>query len=215
MVLVKGGFFTMGNDSLTNEMKQHNVSLKDFYISRYELTQKQWNDVMGSQPSHFLNCDNCPVENVSYEDALVFIHRIDSMTGLKYRLPTEAEWEYAAKGGIESKHYTFSGSNNLQEVAWCKTNSSNETHPVGQKKPNELGLYDMTGNVFEWCSDWFSYTYYKDGPPNNPSGPDSGLWKVLRGGSWSHDDKESQPTFRVKDEPTNRGRRSGFRLARD
>jgi len=215
MVLVKGGSFTMGSDSLTDEMKQHNVSVKDFYISRYELTQKQWKDVMGTRPSHFQNCDNCPVENVSYDDALIFIHLIDSMTGLKYRLPTEAEWEYAAKGGQESKHYTFSGSNNPEEVAWCFSNSSRETHPVGQKKPNELGLYDMTGNVFEWCSDWFGYTYYKDGISNNPSGPDHGLWKVLRGGSWSHADKECLPTYRVKDEPSNRGRRTGFRLARD
>ncbi|MBS1619884.1 MAG: SUMF1/EgtB/PvdO family nonheme iron enzyme [Bacteroidetes bacterium] len=215
MVLIKGGTFEMGNDSLTTEMRSHKVTVGDYYLSRYEVTQKQWQDIMGENPSHFVGCGDCPVENVSAADAELFIKKLNTKTGGKYRLPTEAEWEYAARGGNASKGYTFSGSSNIDEVAWHDNNSDNETHPVGQKKANELGLHDMTGNVFEWCGDRFSYTYYKDGPSSDPHGSDQGVWRVLRGGSWSHGEKECLPAHRGKDEPTNRGRRTGFRLAAD
>lgn len=215
MVSIRGGTFQMGNDSLSSEMRSHKVTVKDFLISKYEVTQRQWRDIMNENPSHFAGCDDCPVENVSHQDAEVFIQKLNTKTSGKYRLPTEAEWEYAARGGGRSKGYIFSGSNSIDEVAWHDHNSDNETHPVGQKKANELGLYDMTGNVIEWCSDRFSYTYYTDGPSFDPHGPDQGIWRVLRGGSWNHGEKESLPAYRGKDEPTNRGRRTGIRLAAD
>lgn len=216
MVFVKGGTFTMGNDSLTIEMKTHNVTVNDFYISKYELTQKQWKEIMGNNPSHFQGCDNCPVENVSWNDAVEFIAKLNSEKGTKFRLPTEAEWEYAAKGGSESKHYIYSGSSDINEVGWNGANSCNEPHPVGQLKPNELGLYDMTGNVIEWCSDWFSpITVIIDGLAYKPFGDSANLVKNLRGGSWSHEHQEALPDYRFKDEPSNTGRRTGFRLAAD
>ena len=213
MIQVKGGEFKMGNNNLSDEMHEHIVQLNDFSIGKFEVTQKLWKDVTGQSPSHFKNCDQCPVENVSHNDAIVFIQKLNNLTGKKFRLPTEAEWEYAAKGGIKSENFQFSGSQNLDEVAWFGVNSFNETHPVGQKKPNELGLYDMTGNVFEWCYDWFSYTNSSNGTLQNPTGPKLGELKVLRGGSWSHIDSECLPSFRNKGEPSNRGRRTGLRLA--
>lgn len=215
MLLVTGGKFVMGDNNLNVEMREHEVYVKDFYFSRFELTQKQWTDIMGSNPSHFSNCDYCPVENVSYNDALEFIQKLNESTKLNFRLPTEAEWEFAAKGGRYNKHSRYSGGESLIEVAWCGENADAETHPVGQKTPNELGLYDMTGNVFEWCSDWYSHSYYQEGESRNPNGPITGTMKVLRGGSWSHGEMESLPVYRNKDIPTNRGRRSGFRLALD
>jgi formylglycine-generating enzyme required for sulfatase activity len=213
MIKVKGGEYKMGNNSLSDEMHEHMVRLDDFSMGKFEVTQKLWKDVTGQSPSHFKNCDQCPVENVSHDDVLIFIQKLNNLTGKKFRLPTEAEWEYAAKGGKKSENFQFSGSNNLDEVAWYGGNSYKETHPVGQKKPNELGLYDMTGNVLEWCYDWFSYTFSGDGTLQNPNGPKSGELKILRGGSWSHIDSECLPSFRNKDEPINRNHRTGFRLA--
>ena len=187
MVYVSGGTFTMGgtseqgNDAYTDEKPTHSVTLSSYYICKYEVTQALWRAVMGSNPSNFKG-DNLPVECVSWDDCQTFINRLNSYTGRNFRLPTEAEWEFAARGGNYSRHYKYSGSNYISNVAWYDGNSSNRTHPVGTKQANELSLYDMSGNVWEWCSDWYgSYSSYSQ---SNPTGPNSGSDRVARGGSW-------------------------------
>jgi sulfatase modifying factor 1 len=155
--------------------------LSSFNIGKYEVTQAQWKAVMGSNPSYFSGCDNCPVENVSWNDAQEFVRKVNAQTGKNYRLPTEAEWEYAARGGQQSRGYTYSGSNDLGSVAWYYDNSGSKTHAVGGKQANELGIYDMSGNVWEWCSEWNgNYSSYSE---TNPTGASSGQSRVLRGGS--------------------------------
>lgn len=171
LVLVKGGKFNTG----TNEMKSSNqITIDDFYIGKYEITQAQWREIMGSNPSYFKDCDSCPVERVSAEDVNNFIEALNKRTGKKYRLPSEAEWEYAARGGTQMKARTkFSGSDNIDEVAWYDGNSGQKTHQVGTKNPNELGIYDMSGNVYEWCRNEIK----------NQQGEVIGYSSVLRGGS--------------------------------
>ena len=142
----------------------HKVTVSDFYISKYPVTQKQWREVMKHKAQYVRTCDNCPVQYADCYKIEKFLAKINRKTGLKYRLPTEAEWEFAARGGLKTKGYRYAGSNNLHEVAWYSGNSGYKTHPVGQKKPNELGLYDMTGNVDEWCEDIIGYSKY-DGTP--------------------------------------------------
>ena len=161
MVYVAGGTFQMGDWSsgVLNEVPAHNVTLSSFYIGKYEVTQEQWQAVMGSNPSYFKGAKR-PVENVSWGDCQVFIRRLNLLTGKKFRLPTEAEWEYAARGGNKSRGYTCSGSNTIGVVAWSLSNSNDKTHEVATKAPNELGIYDMSGNVWEWCEDWYSSSYY-------------------------------------------------------
>ena len=188
-VAVEGGTFLMGctseqRDCDSDEKPVHRVWLSSFSMGKYEVTQAQWQAVMGKNPSKFKNCDNCPVENVSPRSIQKFIKKLEVLTGKRFRLPTEAEWEYAARGGKRSQGYRYAGGNNLSSVAWSKNNSRKRTHPVGQKKPNELGLYDMSGNVWEWCSDWYGKKYYSNSSSSDPGGPNSGLFKVLRGGSW-------------------------------
>ncbi len=188
MVFVKGGTFQMGctseqSDCNDDEKPVHTVTVSDFYMGKYEVTQKQWKEIMGNNPSYFKG-DNLPVERVSWNDIQEFLKKLNQKTGMNYRLPTEAEWEYAARGGVKSRGYKYAGSNDIDEVAWHDGNSGNKTHPVGQKKANELGIYDMSGNVWEWCSDWYSSSYYGSSPQNNPQGPSSGLHRVARGGSW-------------------------------
>ena len=164
-------------------MPTHSVTLSSYYICKYEVTQALWRAVMGSNPSNFKG-NNLPVENVSWYDCQTFIKRLNSYTGRDFRLPTEAEWEFAARGGNYSHHYKYSGSNNLDDVAWYIDNSNKRPHPVGTKQPNELGLYDMSGNVGEWCSDWDgSYSSYSQ---TNPTGPNSGSFRVHRGGFWRY-----------------------------
>ena len=187
MVYVSSGTFTMGgtseqgSDAYDDEKPTHNVTLSSYYICKYEVTQALWRAVMGSNPSNFKG-DNLPVECVSWNDCQTFINRLNSYTGRNFRLPTEAEWEFAARGGNYSRHYKYSGSNYIGDVAWYDDNSGNRTHPVGTKQPNELGLYDMSGNVYEWCSDWYgSYSSYSQ---SDPTGPNSGSYRVKRGGSW-------------------------------
>ena len=183
MVYVSGGTFIMGGDDSSDQMPTHSVTLSSYYICKYEVTQALWRAVMGSNPSNFKG-NNLPVENVSWYDCQTFIKRLNSYTGRDFRLPTEAEWEFASRGGNYSRHYKYSGSNNLDDVAWYIDNSNKRPHPVGTKQPNELGLYDMSGNVGEWCSDWDgSYSSYSQ---TNPTGPNSGSFRVHRGGFWRY-----------------------------
>lgn len=217
LIFVQGGTFVMGSNNLDEEMPAHNVTVHSFYLSKYEITQRIWNIVMGYNESYHKNCDDCPVESVSWNDAQQFISKLSKATGKRYRLPSEAEWEYAANGGIYSKHYVYSGSNDADEVGWHWRNSKSMTHPVGQKKPNELGFYDMSGNVNEWCNDWWEYHYYSHSPTKNPYGPATGTKKVVRGGCYG----STVSGIAVKDramygaEPDLVGEHNGFRLARD
>ena len=217
MIEVDGGTFQMGsNDGESDEKPIHSVTLISYFIGKYPVTQAQWKAVMGasttlSNPSNNKNCDNCPVENVSWDDVSGFIVGLNRQTGKKYRLPTEAEWEYAARGGNRSQGYTYSGSNTIDNVAWCKDNSSSKTHPVGEKQANELGIYDMSGNVWEWCSDW--YDAYSSGSQTNPTGPNSGSNRVLRGGSWINNATNCRVVYRNFAAPSHRSFLIGFRLA--
>lgn len=186
MVWVTGGSFVMGNNiSEPDERPAYEVVIDGFAISRYPVTQRQWMVIMERNPSDFPGCDQCPVDKVSWDDAQVFIQKLNALTGKKYTLPTEAEWEYAAKGGRDAPgNFRYAGSDNIDSVGWYAGNSGRMPHPVGQKKPNELGLYDMTGNVWEWCQDWYAKFYYEQNESNNPQGPPSGSGRVRRGGSW-------------------------------
>lgn len=189
MIKVQAGTFTMGatsemKDPWNDEKPTHQVTLtNDYYIGKTEVTQALWKAVMGNNPSEFKG-DNLPVEIVSWNDCQKFISKLNSMTGQNFRLPTEAEWEFAARGGNNSNHYQYSGSNKLGDVAWYDGNSGSKTHAVATKQPNELGLYDMSGNVWEWCSDW--YDNYSSSSQTNPIGPSSGSSRVLRGGGWGN-----------------------------
>ena len=187
MVYVEGSTFTMGatseqgSDAESDEKPAHQVTLSSFSIGKYEVTQEEWQAVMGDNPSSFKGSKR-PVERVSWNDCQEFIRKLNTMTGKHFRLPTEAEWEYAARGGNKSIGYKYAGSDNLDRVAWYDKNSGSKTHDVGQKSPNELGLYDMSGNVWEWCADW--YGSYSSNSQTNPSGSSSGSRRVDRGGSW-------------------------------
>ena len=216
MIFVKGGTFTMGataeqgSDASSNEKPTHSVKLSDFYIGKYEVTQAQWKAIMGTNPSNWKG-DNLPVECVSWDDIQEFITKLNAQTGKKYRLPTEAEWEYAARGGNQSKGYKYSGSNSISNIAWYDANSNKMTHIVGQKSPNELGIYDMSGNVWEWCQDWLGN--YSSSFQTNPIGPSSGSYRVLRGGSWSYVARTCRVSIRGYSKPADRYNRHGFRLA--
>ncbi len=181
MVSVAGGTFTMGSPSREGSRNdnecQHSVTVNSFSMGQYEVTQAQWKAVMGSNPSGHIGCADCPVENVSWDDVQAFIKRLNIATGKHYRLPSEAEWEYAARGGVKTRYYPYAGSNTPGSVAWYKNNSGSETHPVGSKLPNELGLYDMSGNVWEWCQD--VYQAYPSDNHTDGNGQD----RVNRGGS--------------------------------
>lgn len=188
MQLVKGGSFIMGCTSprgekhtYADELPTHKVTVNDYYIGQYEVTQALWVAVMGENPSRWTGNDSLPVEQVSWNDVQIFIARLSQMTGYRFRLPTEAEWEFAARGGNKTHNYRYPGaSTQLYEVGWYGMNSEGHTHPVGRLKPNELGLYDMAGNVMEWCSDWMS-AYGKESQ-NCPQGPKQGENRILRGG---------------------------------
>lgn len=190
MVAVEGGTFTMGatleqgSDADEDESPTHSVTLSDFYIGKYEVTQKLWATVMGSNPSGSKG-DNLPVDDVSWDDCQKFIAKLNQLTGKSFRLPTEAEWEYATRGGNKSKEYKYSGGNNLWQVAWYNDNSSGKVHPVGKKQPNELGIYDMSGNAWEWCYD--RYGAYSTSSETNPTGPSVGSYRMNRGGGWNGD----------------------------
>ena len=216
MVKVEGGTFMMGATSEmknpnSNEKPVHQVTLtNDYYMGKYEVTQALWQAVMGSNPSEYKG-DNLPVETVSWNDCQKFISKLNSLTGRMFRLPTEAEWEYAARGGKESRGYQYSGSSNISDVAWYDENSGSKTHPVGTKQANELGIYDMTGNVWEWCSDW--YSSYSSSSQTNPTGSDSGSARVSRGGGWFNDASYCRLSVRFYYTPDFRLDILGLRLA--
>ena len=198
MIPVEGGTFTMGatseqEDPFEDEKPTHQVTLSSYYIGETEVTQALWKAVMGSNPSEFKG-DNLPVESVSWHSCQTFISRLNSLTGKRFRLPTEAEWEFAARGGNQSRHTQYSGSSRIDDVAWYEDNSGYKTHPVKTKQPNELGLYDMSGNVGEWCQDW--YDRYSSDAQTNPTGADSESDPVLRGGSWIDTPMNCRSSFR-------------------
>ena len=221
-VFVKGGEFEMGcgdwaGDCEGDENPVHRVKLDDFYMGKYEVTQGQWSKIMGNNPSYFKKGDVYPVEAVSWDDIQVFLEKINQKTGKKYRLPTEAEWEYAARsGGKQEKWAGTSNKSGLAGYAWYNENSGGQTHPVGQKTPNGLGIYDMSGNVWEWCSDWFGERYYAKSPRNNPKGPGSGSHRVFRGGSWNRNltPMYLRASHRGDHTPARWSHDLGFRLAR-
>ena len=237
MVKVEGGSFWMGahkqyrrkglfskepDTSIPNfdleawddECPVHKVTMNSYYIGETEVTQALWKMVMGNNPSYF-HGDNFPVENVSWCDCQTFISRLNERTGISFRLPTEAEWEYAARGGQKSNGYIYSGSNVADEVAWCGSNmGDNRTHPVKMKKPNELGLYDMSGNVWEWCADKYEMDYYRKSSLYNPAGPSlSSTYRVLRGGSWCLHKCDSRVSRRSHDHYDVNDSSFGLRLA--
>ncbi|MGP8214532.1 MAG: formylglycine-generating enzyme family protein [Bacteroidia bacterium] len=217
MVLVKGGTFNMGLSDTSDEEEgedarpPHKVTLHNFYISKYEVTQALWLAVMDTNPAIHKDCYLCPVDNVSWNEAQYFISKLNALTKFHYRLATEAEWEYAARGGSGSKGYEYSGSNDVDEACWCHTASG--THPAGLKKANESGLYDMSGNIAEWCSDWYG-SYTRDAQVD-PQGPASGTLKVVRGGSWINLVQGCTVTMRMGVAPSVSDRFMGFRLVRD
>ena len=214
MILVEGGTFQMGSTSgYSDEKPVHNVTLSDYYIGETEVTQELWQAVMGSNPSCCSKGSKLPVEKVSWNDCQTFITKLNELTGQNFRLPTEAEWEFAAKGGTQSKGYTYSGSNTIGDVAWYTSNSSSKTHEVATKAPNELGIYDMSGNVWEWCQDWYSSSYYSSSPQNNPTGSSPGSSRVFRGGSWSDSVAYCRSAFRLYGNPALSNYALGFRLA--
>ena len=207
MVFVAGGTFQMGSSSgESNEEPVHTVTVSSFFMDKTEVTQAEYRKVMGKNPSNFSGCDDCPVENVSWHDANAYAQKVGK------RLPTEAEWEYAARGGNKSKGYTYSGSNDLDAMGWYDNNSGGKAHPVAQKQPNELGLYDMSGNVWEWCSDWYNDSYYRSSPINDPQGSNSGSSRVLRGGSRFSLDIDCRVAYRNRNNPVYSRRNDGFRL---
>lgn len=215
MVYIQGGTFTMGcsNEDICNygEKPAHSVELSDFYIGKYEVTQLQWELVMGINPSVFYKCYSCPVEYVNWHDVQKFISKLNLLTGRNFRLPTESEWEYAARGGVKNNSFQYAGGNIIDSLAWYYENNNGKTHPVGEKEPNELGLYDMSGNVFEWCSDW--YGAYTSADKTNPSGSSEGTERVARGGCWGSDSIFCTVSARHSFSSDNRNNSLGFRLA--
>ena len=213
MTLVDGGTFQMGsNNGASDEKPVHSVTLNDYYIGQTEVTQALWKAVTGTNPSNWKG-DDLPVEKVSWKDCQTFIAKLNQQTGQKFRLPTEAEWEYAARGGNKSKGYQYAGSNTLGDVAWYDNNSGYKTHPVATKQPNELNLYDMSGNVLEWCQDWYDENYYKNSPSSNPTGPASGSNRVCLGGSWSNTARDCRVGYRDYAAPLRKLEWLGLRLA--
>ena len=216
MVQIDGGTFTMGATSEhkkiadKDEKPTHKVTLSSFSIGKYEVTQEEWEAVMGSNPSESKG-SKLPIENVSWNDCQEFIHKLNLLTGKKFRLPTEAEWEYAARGGKYSHDYMYAGSNDIGNVAWYSGNSGNKMHEVGQKQPNELGLYDMSGNVWEWCNDW--YGNYDKSFQTNPIGSLTGPSRVSRGGSCFGIMKFCRVSLRNGIDPNIRLSTLGLRLA--
>ena len=212
-VLIPAGTFQMGSNDYDNAKPVHEVNVNSFLVSKYETTQGVWQKIMGNNPSNFKKGNDHPVERVSWDDCQEFCKKLNEMKsasgGTGLRLPTEAEWEYAARAGTNTKYYW--GDKEDGDYMWFGEKWEGGHHPVGEKKPNGFGLYDMSGNVWEWCSDWYDEKYYQNSPKNNPSGPASGQFRVLRGGAWSHLASGCRSANRSYDEPTERGNSIGFR----
>lgn len=213
MVKVKCGTFTMGVSNASDyEKPAHQVTLtKDYAIGQTEVTQALWLAVMGNNPSSITGDLNLPVEQVTWNSCQTFIAKLNELTGRSFRLPTEAEWEFAARGGNKSKGYKYAGSDSIDAVAWVKNNCDATSHPVGLKSPNELGIYDMSGNVWEWCQDIFSH--YDSSAQVDPTGPTTGIYYVFRGGGWRNTEIYSRITIRNAGFATNTSPGLGFRLA--
>ncbi len=258
MIFVEGGTFAMGSDNtfgagtggtFNDEGPIHDVTLDSFYIGNYEVTQAEWFEVMGTNPSYFKG-DNLPVELVTWYDAIEYCNARSEKEGLQpyytidkeqkdpsntnsdnldvnrwlitlnkenngYRLPTESEWEWAAQGGVKSKGYAYSGSDDINDVAWVDTNSNGVSHTVGGKAPNELGIYDMSGNLWEWCWDWYSDGYESDEAQTNPTGVATGSFRCVRGGCWYFIADYCRSINRDRDEPYDKYYLLGFRVARN
>ena len=215
MVAVEGGTFMMGaseddTEADNREVPAHEVTLSSFSIGQTEVTQALWQAVMGSNPSHFLDIVS-PVETVTWDDCQTFITNLNQITGRNFRLPTEAEWEFAARGGKLGQGYKYAGGNTIGDVAWYYGNSRSSTHAVATKAPNELGLYDMSGNVWEWCQD--IYGKYSSQPQTNPTGAATGAFRVFRGGCWVLPATSSRVSLRVNNMPTTTSAYLGLRLA--
>ena len=209
MVYVDGGGFSRSAFTKNNNLKEYSVQISSFLMDQTEVTQREYRQVMGENASDYAGCMDCPVENISWFDAVTYAKKVGK------RLPTEAEWEFAANGGTYSNNsLKFSGSNNINKVAWYLKNTKAK-QPVGQKVPNKLGLYDMTGNVWEWCSDWYDQGYYQISPELNPTGPKFGIEKVVRGGSWLSNSDFCKTTKRYKLKPDYRDINFGFRCVKD
>ena len=228
MIRLEGGTFTMGatseqgSDADSDEKSTHRVTLSGYYIGETEVTQALWQAVMGTSVSDQRDKENkewslrgvgsnYPMYYVSWDECQQFIQKLNALTGRRFRLPTEAEWEFAARGGNRSQGYKYSGSNNLNAVAWFFDNSGAETHPVKSKSPNELDIYDMSGNVYEWCQDW--YVPYNASSQTNPTGASSGSGRVFRGGSWGYTATYCRVALRSNGSPSFRDDSLGFRLA--
>jgi formylglycine-generating enzyme required for sulfatase activity len=218
LIFVKGGCFQMGTLQQTGnpiaQMPVHEACMDDFYIGKYEVTQDQWRAVMGSEPIHTIECGgNCPATFVSWVMAQEFVDKLNTLTKKKYRLPTEAEWEYAARSrGQMQKYSGTDNESNLGEYAWYSENSKGRIYPVGLKKPNALGIYDMSGNLWEMVEDWYSLSYDANSPKNNPRGPSTGDKRVVRGGNYECSEKALHVSHRAGKSPTQRDSDTGFRL---
>lgn len=214
-VYVKGGCFQMGDtfgDGAKDEKPVHEVCVSDFYIGKYEVTQAEWVSIMGKNPSTFTG-DRRPVEQVSWNEVQEFIEKLSAKSGYAYRLPTEAEWEFAARsGGKPEKWPGVSDKNRLPDYAWYDANSGEKTHVVGTKKPNGLGIYDMSGNVCEWVQDRYGDVFYEESPRDNPQGPTMGSIRVLRGSSWYSTAKGVRATLRSGSSPSSKYSYLGFRI---
>jgi len=218
LVHIPAGSFVMGGDEIAEqademERPRHRVTIdRPFYMGRYPVTQDEWKAIMKNNPAHFIG-NNHPVEQVSYNDVHQFIDRLNQLEKTKaYRLPYEAEWEYASRAATQTTYCFGNDVNNLVKYAWFRKNSGKSTHPVGELAPNPWGLYDVHGNVHEWCEDWFDKKYYGISPNKNPTGPKKGLAKALRGGDWGSEDWHCRCASRSLGSPDRRGSRLGFRL---
>jgi formylglycine-generating enzyme required for sulfatase activity len=214
MVSIPGGTLRISSDAPVN--RKHSVVIRSFQMGKYEVTQGQWRSVMGANPAHFTAGDNYPVENVAWDDCQKFIVKLNEMTGRHYRLPTVAEWEYACRAGTAGERYGPPAA-----IAWYERNSNGSTHPVGEKEPNAFGLYDMLGNVWEWCQDVYRDHPAGDGPSHpstghaNSEGSDWGSLRVFCGGSWGDGAGYLRSSLRGSFDPKQRGNYLGFRLAAD
>ncbi len=216
LVFVKGGPFQMGsNEGKSDEQPVHTVILNDFFIGKYEVTESLWQQVMGNKQGMKSDCPECPVYDITQESINNFVGKLNELSGRHFRLPTEAEWEYAAAGGSKSNGFKYSGSNNPDEVAWYEPNAGMKTHPVGQKKPNELGIHDMSGNAWELCSDWYQKSFYKNSPVENPVCSKESAYRVSRGGSWRSPEQRCQVHARNRDIRDHHIGNGGFRLVMD